>query len=93
MDEVGYLVRNIEDNGNLLVSSVGGIWPTAVIGTKAKVVTNKDNKEAIGVFGHTSIHILEAEKRTKAPLEKELFCWLWIFKQTRSYWLWYWSRR
>ncbi|UOE63428.1 M42 family metallopeptidase [Mycoplasmopsis bovis] len=73
MDEVGYLVRNIEDNGNLLVSSVGGIWPTAVIGTKAKVVTNKDNKEAIGVFGHTSIHILEAEKRTKAPLEKELF--------------------
>lgn len=73
MDEVGFLVRNIEDNGNLLVSSVGGIWPATVIGTKAKVVTNRDNKEAVGVFGHTSIHILEADKKTKAPLEKELY--------------------
>lgn len=73
MDEVGYLVKNIEDNGNLLVSSVGGVWPVAVIGTKAKVVTNNKNKTIYGVFGHTSIHILEADKRVKAPTEKELF--------------------
>ncbi|MBZ4204347.1 M42 family metallopeptidase [Mycoplasma tauri] len=73
IDEVGFLVRNIEDNGNLLLSSVGGIWPVAVIGTKAKVTTNKDNKSIYGIFGHTSIHILEAEKRTKVPTEKEMF--------------------
>ncbi|WP_029513336.1 M42 family metallopeptidase [Mycoplasmopsis primatum] len=72
MDEVGYLVRNIEDNGNLLVSSVGGIWPVSAIGTKAKVVTSS-NKVIYGIFGHTSIHILEADKRNKVPAEKEMF--------------------
>ncbi|MCT4469691.1 M42 family metallopeptidase [Mycoplasma sp. HS2188] len=73
MDEVGYFVRNIEENGNLLVEPVGGIWPVTVIGTKAKIVTNRDNKEITGIFGHTSIHILEREKVTKAPTNKELF--------------------
>ncbi|WP_029608431.1 M42 family metallopeptidase [Mycoplasma simbae] len=73
MDEVGYFVRNIEDNGNLLVAPVGGIWPVTVIGTKCKVVTNRDNKEIFGIFGHTSIHILESEKVSKAPTNKELY--------------------
>lgn len=73
MDEVGYLVRMIKKNGNILVSVVGGVWPTVVIGTKAKLVTNKENKEFIGVFGHTSIHILEREKVTKAVETKDLY--------------------
>ncbi|MEE3928223.1 M42 family metallopeptidase [Mycoplasmopsis ciconiae] len=73
MDEVGYLVRIIKENGNLLVSPVGGVWPSVVIGTKAKVVTNKDNKEFVGVFGHTSIHILEREKVQKAITNQELY--------------------
>lgn len=73
MDEVGYFVRNIEENGNLLVAPVGGIWPVTVIGTKCKIVTNKDNKEILGIFGHTSIHILEDEKVKKAPTNKELY--------------------
>ncbi|QZE12351.1 M42 family metallopeptidase [Mycoplasma sp. Ms02] len=73
MDEVGYLVRMVKDNGNLLVSVVGGIWPSVVIGTKAKVVTNRENKVFYGVFGHTSIHILEREKMTKAMTNNELF--------------------
>ncbi|TQC51358.1 M42 family peptidase [Mycoplasmopsis mucosicanis] len=73
MDEVGYIVRNIEDNGNLLVAPIGGIWPVTVIGTKCKLVTNKENKEIYGIFGHTSIHILEEEKVSKAPKNKELY--------------------
>ncbi|WP_027120361.1 M42 family metallopeptidase [Mycoplasmopsis lipofaciens] len=73
MDEVGYLVRSIEENGNLLVSVVGGVWPAAVIGTKAKIVTNKDNKTIYGIFGHTSIHIMENKKIQQVPQTKELF--------------------
>ncbi|EFF41682.1 zinc-binding metallopeptidase family protein [Mycoplasmopsis alligatoris] len=73
MDEVGYLVRNISKEGMLMVSPVGGIWPSTVIGTRAKVVTNKDNKEFLGVFGHTSVHILEREKVTKAMTNDELY--------------------
>lgn len=73
MDEVGYLVRSVEENGNVLVKTVGGVWPNVVIGTKAKLKANSNGKVYTGIFGHTSIHILEREKFTKAILEKELF--------------------
>lgn len=73
MDEVGYLVRSIEENGNLLLSSVGGLWPAAIIGTRAKIVKNSDKKVLYGVFGHTSIHILERDKLNKVPTSKEMF--------------------
>lgn len=72
MDEVGYLVRLIDSKGQLLLSPVGGIWPTVVVGTKAKLVTSK-NEEFLGVFGHTSIHIMEAEKVNKAITNKEIY--------------------
>ncbi|EGV00004.1 aminopeptidase [Mycoplasmopsis columbina SF7] len=73
MDEVGYLVRSIEDNGNLLLSVVGGVWPAAVIGTKARVVTNKGEKSIYGIFGHTSIHIMSVDNMKKVPTTKELY--------------------
>lgn len=72
MDEVGYSVLEILDNGQITVMPVGGIWPNTIIGTKAKLIT-ADNKEFYGVFGHTSYHILEAEKENKAVQTKELF--------------------
>lgn len=72
MDEVGYVVNQILDNGQILVQAVGGIWPTTVIGTKAKLVTS--TKQIFwGIFGHTSIHVLEAAKITKAITTKDLF--------------------
>ncbi|MGL5590538.1 MAG: M42 family metallopeptidase [Metamycoplasmataceae bacterium] len=72
MDEVGFIVQDILDNGQLKLSMIGGIWPLTVIGTKGILILN-DGKEMSGIFGHTSIHILEIEKRTKAPELKELF--------------------
>ncbi|VEU59304.1 M42 family metallopeptidase [Mesomycoplasma neurolyticum] len=72
MDEVGFSVLDINDNGQILVVSVGGVWPLVFIGTKAKIITST-NKEFYGIFGHTSIHILEAEKRTKAPTIKDMY--------------------
>ncbi|MDK2819265.1 MAG: M42 family metallopeptidase [Mycoplasmataceae bacterium] len=72
MDEVGFIVQDILDNGQIRLSMIGGVWPLTVIGTKGVLILNNGNKLA-GVFGHTSIHILEIEKRAKAPELKELF--------------------
>ncbi|PZV99901.1 M42 family metallopeptidase [Metamycoplasma auris] len=72
MDEVGFMVRNIDKKGQLLLSPVGGIWPTTVIGTKAKLVTDT-NKTFLGVFGHTSIHIMQENELSKAITNNELF--------------------
>lgn len=72
MDEVGFIVQDITDKGQLRLSMIGGIWPLTVIGSKA-IVYASNGKKYEGVFGHTSIHILEIEKRTKAPELKDLF--------------------
>lgn len=72
MDEVGFIVQDILDNGQMRLSMIGGIWPTTIIGTKAVVINDK-GKEFEGVFGHTSIHILEQEKHKKVPELKELY--------------------
>lgn len=72
MDEVGYMVLDVTKEGFVLISPVGGIWTPTVIGSKATIVTD-EGKEYVGVFGHTSIHILEADKRAKAPLMKEMY--------------------
>lgn len=72
MDEVGFIVQDITEKGQLRLSMIGGIWPLTVIGTKA-IVYASNGKTYNGVFGHTSIHILEADKRSKAPELKEMF--------------------
>ncbi|QCZ36576.1 M20/M25/M40 family metallo-hydrolase [Mycoplasma nasistruthionis] len=72
MDEVGYIVRDIHNTGQVLLSPIGGIWPTVVVGTKAKLIT-EDNKVFEGVFGHTSIHIMENHKISKAITNDELY--------------------
>lgn len=73
MDEVGYMVRTIKDNGNLMVTPIGGIWPSTVIGTKATVVSSETNERFYGVFGHTSIHIISDEKYKSAMKNDELY--------------------
>ncbi|WP_036464326.1 M42 family metallopeptidase [Mycoplasmopsis sturni] len=72
MDEVGYIVRDIHANGQILVSPIGGIWASTVIGTKAKLI-NDLNEEFIGVFGHTSIHIMKSEEIAKAMTNNDLY--------------------
>lgn len=72
MDEVGFMVRNIDKKGQLLLSPVGGIWPSSVIGTKAKLVTD-NGKTFLGLFGHTSIHIMQENEISKAITNNELY--------------------
>ncbi|WP_117275122.1 M42 family metallopeptidase [Mycoplasmopsis edwardii] len=72
MDEVGYVVKSINKLGQILLSPIGGIWASTVIGTKAKLITSK-GEEFLGVFGHTSIHIMEREKMVKALTNDELY--------------------
>ncbi len=72
MDEVGFMVRNIDPKGQILLSPMGGIWPTTVIGIKAKLVTDS-GKEFLGLFGHTSIHIMQPKEIEKAITNDELY--------------------
>ncbi|MCU9933447.1 M42 family metallopeptidase [Mycoplasmopsis cynos] len=73
MDEVGYMIKSIKENGNILVSSIGGIWASSIIGTKAIVESSKTKQRFNGVFGHTSVHIMTKEKYNSAMTNDELY--------------------
>lgn len=83
MDEVGFLVKGIHESGQIKLSSVGGLWPSVVIGTKA-VLINSNGKRFNGIFGHTSIHIMEAEKRSRALTMDDLYADFGFFSEQEA---------
>ncbi len=67
MDEVGFIVTYITDDGYLKFSPVGGIDPRVVID---RVVKINDIK---GVIGAKAVHLLSSEEKKSAPSFDNLF--------------------
>lgn len=61
MDEVGFIVTYINEDGTLKISPVGGIDPRVVFGRRVKV-----GEGILGVVGGKAVHNLTAEERKKA---------------------------
>lgn len=61
MDEVGFIVNFITDDGFLKISEVGGISPQVVLGKGVFVGKNK----VPGVIGAKPIHLLDEKGRSK----------------------------
>jgi endoglucanase len=57
MDEVGFMVSNIEDDGRLSIIPIGGIDPRAIIGKKVII----GEKEIPGIIGFKAIHLQKDE--------------------------------
>ncbi len=67
MDEVGFIVKRIDDNGYVYFSTVGG-WFYNVMLAHEYTITTEDGKELIAVSGSKPPHVLSAEDRKK-PVE------------------------
>ena len=66
MDEVGYIVTGIEDNGLLTFSSVGGVQSGTTLGQRVLVGDN----EIDGIIGAKAVHLLnEDEAKTVQKLD------------------------
>ena len=72
MDEVGFLVKQIEKGGFLRLHNVGGWWGH-VIPAHEWVVTTRDGKEYIGVTGAQPPHGMPAEQRNKVMELKDMY--------------------
>ncbi len=72
MDEVGFIVKQIDDKGFLKFSPVGGWWSQVLLGQRVKVVTSQ-GKEFIGVIGSTPPHVLPNEKRDQIVQIQDMF--------------------
>lgn len=68
MDEVGFMVTDISENGFLSFGAVGGINPSVVIGRALRLEGG-----ASGVVGTKAIHQQSKEERGKTPSFDELY--------------------
>lgn len=70
MDEVGFMVRGIGEDGLLRFGCVGGIDPRVLCG-KRVVMRGKEDKRLYGVIGSKPIHLQKGEERGRVtPLDQ-----------------------
>ena len=62
MDEIGFMVRHIDDRGFIKVQTIGGFDPKTL--TAQRVIIH-GKKPIVGVFGGKPIHLMTPEERGK----------------------------
>jgi putative aminopeptidase FrvX len=63
MDEVGFMVTSITDNGMLRFQTLGGWWSQVLLAQRVQIIT--DNGPVTGVIGSIPPHLLAEEQRSK----------------------------
>lgn len=69
MDEVGMVVRGINDNGLITYATVGNIDPRVVVSKPVRI----GDDEVPGVIGAKAIHLQSAEERTRMLPHNQLY--------------------
>jgi|SRR5690554_7002 len=70
MDEIGFMVTHIDDNGFLRFHTLGGFDPKTL--TAQRVIVH-GKKDIMGVMGSKPIHVMTAEEKTKNPKITDYF--------------------
>ena len=71
VDEIGLMVRYIDDDGFLFFAPIGGVDAHLLPGQRVWVHGRQG--PLLGVIGRKPIHLLETDERTKVAKVKELF--------------------
>lgn len=72
LDEVGFMVTQIDDKGFIKFQTVGGWWSQVMLAQRV-TITTRNGEEIIGVIGSKPPHILPAEVRNKVVDIKDMF--------------------
>jgi putative aminopeptidase FrvX len=71
MDEVGFMVKEIDKNGFIRFLPLGGWWGHVVLAQRVQILTKKG--PVMGVVGSTPPHLLKDEERKKVLELKEMY--------------------
>lgn len=70
MDEIGFIVKHIDDNGFLRFHTLGGFDPKTL--TAQRVIVH-GKKDLIGVMGTKPVHVMSPEEKKKLPETTDFF--------------------
>ena len=71
MDELGFQIKYIDDNGFIYFNTLGGFDVGIIPGRKVRIFSKKG--EVLGVLGKKAIHLFEKEDREKVPKLHQLY--------------------
>lgn len=71
MDEIGFLVTRITDEGYLKFQTLGGWWSQVMLAQRVRVWTRQG--PVLGVIGSKPPHLLEEEERKKPVDPKDMY--------------------
>jgi endoglucanase len=63
MDEVGFIIKTVTDEGFFKFDAVGGIDPRVVLGRRVKIGKNR----VLGIIGTKALHLQNEDERKTAP--------------------------
>lgn len=72
MDEIGFVVRHVDDDGFVRLQPLGGFDPKTLIAKRIRI-RNRRGEEVLGVVGTKPTHVLTEEERKKLPQLEDLF--------------------
>lgn len=72
LDEVGFMISQIDDKGFLKFQPLGGWWSQVMLAQRV-TITTRSGKEVTGVIGSKPPHILSPEARKKPVEIKDMF--------------------
>lgn len=71
IDEIGFQVRYISDDGMLYFGSIGGHDPVITVGQRVTIHTESGPR--LGVLGRKAVHLTDGDERSKAPKLDDLW--------------------
>src|SRR5699024_10667190 len=71
LDEIGFMVTRIDDNGFIYFQTIGGWWSQVMLAQRVTIMTSKG--DVTGVIGSKPPHILSAEARKKPVKIEDMF--------------------
>ncbi len=72
IDEIGFLIKQIDDDGFIFLHPVGGWWPHVLLGSLL-TITTEQGKKFTGVVGSQAPHGMKPEVRSKVMELKDIF--------------------
>jgi putative aminopeptidase FrvX len=70
-DELGFLIRYIDERGFLYFAPIGGFDPSTLQGERVQVHTSTGS--FLGVIGSKAVHLMDSEERSQAPKLKNMW--------------------